>query len=305
MLTASPAIAAAVVVQSADGRRRLVAHVEADHVDEAELRRDLAALLPATHVPNRIVAHDHLPRTSHGKLDRAAAAQLAVELPPRSTPFDPTGRLVDELVTIWQRVLGRSDIGPETDYFEAGGDSLAAVEIVSATEDLVGRRTTIRVLLDGRTPAGIASLLAPEVPIAGPAVSGGTHLVTMQTGAADGPLVVFTAAWDDVFGYRALVDQLPDEVRVVALSAAEASSDELLTTVDGLSEAFERLLLDEAADDLERPITVLGWSTGGVVAYDLGTRLRARGLSVERVALVDTFFPGAEQHLWSNRWRKY
>ncbi len=127
----------------------------------------------------------------------------------------------------------------------------------------------------------------------------------MQTGAADGPLVVLTSAWDDVFGYRALTDELPDEVRVLALTAAEASHDELLTTVDALSAAFERLLVDEAADDLERPITVLGRSTGGVVAYDLGIRLRSRGLEVERVAMVDTFFPGAEQHLWSNRWWKY
>ena len=305
VLKARPEIADAVVVASANARGRLVAHVEANHLDEAALRRDLAGLLPSTHVPNRIVAHDRLPRTSHGKLDRAAAAQLAVDPPPQSAPAGPADGLADELVAIWQRVLGRADIDLETDYFEAGGDSLAAVEIVSATEDLVGRRLTIGMLLDGRTPAGIVALLAPDAPATGASASGGARLVTMQTGDADGPLVVLTPAWDDVFGYRALSDRLPDEVRVVALSAAEASHDELLTTIDALGEAFETLLLDEAADDLERPITVLGWSTGGVVAYDLGARLRARGLDVERVAMVDTFFPGAEQHLWSNRWWKY
>ncbi len=202
-------------------------------------------------------------------------------------------------------MLGRADIGPTTDYFEAGGDSLAAVEIVSATEDLLGRRVTIGVLLDGRTPAGVASLVIPDAPAAPGSETGGAHLVTMQTGATEGPLVVLTPAWDDVFGYRALTDELPDDVRVLALSAADAAPEELLTTIDGLGEAFERLLLAEAADDLDRPITVLGWSTGGVVAYDLGRRLRERGLDVERVAMVDTFFPGAEQHLWSNRWWKY
>ena len=127
----------------------------------------------------------------------------------------------------------------------------------------------------------------------------------MQTGAPDGPIVILTPAWDDVFGYRALTDQLPDGVRVLALSAADATADELLTTIDGLGEAFERLLLDRAHEARERPITVLGWSTGGVAAYDLGVRLRARGFRIERVAMVDTFFPGAEQHLWSNRWWKY
>ena len=72
MLTARSDIAEAVVVASADARGRLVAHVEAAGIDDAALRRDLADRLPSTHVPSRIVAHEALPRTSHGKLDRAA-----------------------------------------------------------------------------------------------------------------------------------------------------------------------------------------------------------------------------------------
>jgi thioesterase domain-containing protein len=127
----------------------------------------------------------------------------------------------------------------------------------------------------------------------------------MQTGRSDGPLMVLTPAWDDVFGYRPLTDELPDEVRVLALTASDSAPGDLLTTISGLGESFEALLLAESATDLDRPITVLGWSTGGVAAYDLAGRLRARGVAVERVVMVDTFFPGAEQHLWSNRWWKY
>ena len=37
----------------------------------------------------------------------------------------------------------------------------------------------------------------------------------MQTGRSDGPLMVLTPAWDDVFGYRPLTDELPDDVRVL------------------------------------------------------------------------------------------
>ena len=50
---------------------------------------------------------------------------------------------------------------------------------------------------------------------------------------------------------------------------------------------------------------MLGWSIGGVAAYDLGQRLAARGVVVEAVALVDTMFPGEYRHRWSNRWWKY
>ncbi len=305
VLTARPDIHDAVVVAAAAARGRLVAHVEASRIDEVALLRELSDLLPATHVPSRIVAHDRLPRTSHGKLDRAAAAALPVEALVQSGPDSTADGLVDDVVAIWRRVLGRTDIGATTDYFEAGGDSLAAVEIVTATEELIGRRVTIAVLLDGRTPAGVAALLAPDAPAVRSSTRAGVHLVTMQTGSVGGPLVVLTPAWDDVFGYRALTDELPDDVRVVALSAADASLDELVTTIEALGDAFERLLVAEVGADLERPVTVLGWSTGGVAAYELGGRLRERGHDVERIVLVDTFFPGAERHLWSNRWWKY
>ena len=127
----------------------------------------------------------------------------------------------------------------------------------------------------------------------------------MQTGSPSGPVVIYTAAWDDVFGYRAMTDALPDDVRVLAVSAADLPPGEVVSTIDALSALFEEALVGVAADDLSRPLTLLGWSTAGVVAYDLADRLTRRGCVVERVAMVDTYFPGEEQHLWSNRWWKY
>jgi len=50
---------------------------------------------------------------------------------------------------------------------------------------------------------------------------------------------------------------------------------------------------------------VLGWSIGGVVAFELGQRLGDIGVDVRAVALIDTNYPGEYRHLWSNRWWKY
>lgn len=335
VLLAVPGIDDAVVVAVEDGARtRLVAHVGAEYrdvIDTESVRQRLASSLPASHVPARIVVHDRLPRTSHGKLDRTAAAALpvaAIDVAQRpadpvsgstadsSTPAlvtpDSTLRsspLVDEIVAIWRGALGRTDITSTTDYFEAGGDSLAAVEIVAAIEDTVDRRLTIGLLLDGRTPAGMAQLIDPagqrHPNSEAASATDSVRLITMQAGDSDGPVVVLTPAWDDVFGYRALVDALPDDIRVVAVSAADVEPEHMVSTIDALAAQFEEALLASGTNDVERPITLLGWSTGGVVAYELADRLRLDGCDVRHVAMVDTFFPGAEQHLWSNRWWKY
>ena len=52
-------------------------------------------------------------------------------------------------------------------------------------------------------------------------------------------------------------------------------------------------------------VGVIGWSVGGVVAAELVNRLSAGGQPISFVAMVDTFFPGEERDLWSNRWWKY
>jgi thioesterase domain-containing protein len=122
-----------------------------------------------------------------------------------------------------------------------------------------------------------------------------------------GPVVVMTAAWDDIFGYRALADAFPDGVRVVALVESGDRDDTTLHRVGPLVEAFVDALdrsRDERSVDWSRAV-VLGWSVGGVVAHELGARLAADGRPPAAVALVDTYFPGEQRHLWSNRWWKY
>ena len=74
-LVALPGIRDAVVVAAGD---ILIAHVEADSLDEAAVRTTLAPKVPSTWIPRRFVLHDSLPRTSHGKVDRVAAAGLTV-----------------------------------------------------------------------------------------------------------------------------------------------------------------------------------------------------------------------------------
>lgn len=308
LLLAIDGVSDAVVVASSETRSRLVAHVclvAGTTLNEADLRRRLGEQLPATSIPARIFEQAELPRTSHGKLDRRAAAEFPVSSV-TDTRQGPDGSSMEAaIVEIWRTVLGRPEVTADTDYFEAGGDSLAAVEIVAAVEELSGQDLTIRALLDGRTPAGIAAMLDPSQRPELDAGSRGVRLLTMQAGTPAGPVVLLASAWDDVFGYRALVDNLPDHVRVLAASSDEMGDDEVVTTIDGLAELIEELLTVEAADDLNRTMMVLGWSTGGVVAYELAGRLSARGCKVENIVLVDTFFPGAEQHLWSNRWWNY
>ncbi|MGZ0199398.1 amino acid adenylation domain-containing protein [Streptomyces sp. RM1] len=124
--------ASAVTVQRRGHRDVLVAHYVPPAgrapVPEAALRDALAALLPDQMVPSSFVALDALPTTPGGKTDRRA-------LPP--VVFDEPGpaavaatELEQRLLTVWRRVLRDDGIGPDDDFFHAGGTSLLMARLL-------------------------------------------------------------------------------------------------------------------------------------------------------------------------------
>jgi thioesterase domain-containing protein/acyl carrier protein len=292
---------AVVVGATIDGREALVAHVVGDRalVDGARIRAHVTDLVGAGAAPRRVVFHDQLPRTANGKLDRAQAALLALD--------DAPAAQASGLIAIWRRALQRDDLDGSSDFFAEGGDSLAAVEIVIDVAELIGREVAIADLLGAPTPDALAAHLGLDdnvavVPTSTPDIG----VLTLRPGSPSGPTVLVTPAWDSVMGYRVLADAFDADVTVLAaVIVAESEAAAKYRSVDALGSASCDVVVAELDRLGASNVTVVGWSIGGVAAYDLGQRLAARGVEVDAVALVDTMFPGEYRHLWSNRWWKY
>ena len=106
----------------------LVAYVvAAGPLDPRTIQRQLGDHLPAHMVPARIVRLDGLPLTPAGKVDRRALPDPAPE-PVRSEAPETEAELA--IAAIWQRLLGRDRIGRQDDFFELGGDSIVALQVV-------------------------------------------------------------------------------------------------------------------------------------------------------------------------------
>ena len=297
-LDALPGVRASVVVAAGEPVA-LVAHVEVDRpLEEVEARRLLAEGLPAASVPRRIVVQSSLPRTANGKADRRAAASLAI--PTASVETVDDGELDPLTATVlgeWRRQLAPAPIDLDTDFFDAGGDSLTAVALVTGVGDALGVEVPIATLLSGPSPRAMVRALS------GAGADSEVRPVRFRRGSADGPVVVMTPSWDDLFGYQALAESFPPDVETIVLAYEPPSMDDMITTVpelvDELEAVFHRLEIGD------RPTVILGWSIGGVAANELADRVKRSGADVDLLVLVDTFFPGEERHLWSNRWWKY
>jgi UDP-N-acetylmuramate--L-alanine ligase len=165
--------AAVVAEKDAQAGDKLVAFVVADpDSDLGHVASDLALKVPIVMVPKSILRIDALPMTATGKINRRA---LAAHIPkiapaPRTTPATPEALdgVERRLTTIWRRVLRNPNLGPHDDFFNAGGDSLASMEMILAAEQAFGQRLSAQIIENLETVAIMAeqvrNLLAGPIP---------------------------------------------------------------------------------------------------------------------------------------------
>lgn len=114
-----------------------------------------------------------LPRTSSGKPQRGAARRLyqqgmlePVRLPaaaapaPAHAPAGPEDGPIATISRLWAEVLGQEAVEPEADFFDLGGDSLLATQLVSRIRAQLGIDLPISAIFEAPTLGGLARLAA-------------------------------------------------------------------------------------------------------------------------------------------------
>ncbi|CAL9507650.1 Dimodular nonribosomal peptide synthase [Actinosynnema sp. ALI-1.44] len=143
---------AAVVVRD----DRLVAYV----VGRADIRDDLARVLPEHMVPAVVVELPELPLTPSGKLDRGALP--APDFAALAGHAEPATEREAVLCALFAEVLGLPQVGAQDSFFALGGDSITSVQLVSRARK-AGVAITPRQVFEHRTPAALAALTAAAV----------------------------------------------------------------------------------------------------------------------------------------------
>ncbi|MFC6433190.1 amino acid adenylation domain-containing protein [Nocardiopsis tropica] len=152
-----PGVVHAAVVTVGEGReRRLHAYtVTADGEEPDGLSRHLSGLLPPFAVPARITRLPRLPLTAEGAVDRGALAEEAA-VRERAASGPPTGETEIRVAALWTELLGAGAEHRHTDFFAAGGDSLSALRLVTATGEAFGVEISVRSFLTASTLADLA-----------------------------------------------------------------------------------------------------------------------------------------------------
>nr|AQM37584.1 nonribosomal peptide synthetase [Myxococcus virescens] len=167
-LASHPGVTAAAVVSEAqrqNGDVRLIAFAASDRgvaPDAVELTRHLATKLPAAMLPSRVVVIDRLPLTPHGKVDTAALEARAQETQPKAVSVAPRTPHEEILAGIWSAVLGQERVGVHDDFFDLGGHSLKATQVIARAREAFGVDLPVRSIFERRTIAQLAEALSGQ-----------------------------------------------------------------------------------------------------------------------------------------------
>ncbi|MFE3262527.1 amino acid adenylation domain-containing protein, partial [Nocardia sp. NPDC059229] len=245
-LTVHESVAQAVVVLRSDARTgdQLVAYVVpaqsastepvalgADALDGEAVREHLAAQLPSYMVPAAFVALGAFPLSANGKLDRRALPEPEFA----AREFRAAATRAEEIVAgVFAEVLGlENPVGADDDFFELGGNSLIATQVVARLGAALDTRIPVRTLFDAPSVAALAARVETQ------AGTGGRRALVAQARPDEIPLsLAQQRMWFlNRFDTASAVNNIPLAVRLTG----DLDVDALLAAVGDVLERHEVL----------------------------------------------------------------
>jgi thioesterase domain-containing protein len=236
-------------------------------------------MLPACLAPVR-----EWPLTPNGKVDRRALPPAAAGEGEHREPAPPRNAVDERLVEIWQDVLGVRPIGVRDDFFELGGQSLVAAAMAARVERELAVDLPLAVLFQAPTIAELSDHVRGECTVVTE-----PGLVPLATRGSQPPLFLLPGVGGHVLAFRALAFALADSPCFGLQDPALEGRRAPCRSVEELAETFLELV---RTVDPRGPHRLLGYSLGGLVAYEMAQQLGRQGAPAAFVGLLDTPAPG-------------
>jgi amino acid adenylation domain-containing protein len=265
------------------GERRLIGYTvgKAGLTSEAELKGFLAKKLPGYMVPSRIMPLENWPVLANGKIDRGSLPVPDNELSNRKRLRGPRDPLELQLQLLFERVLKCAPIGVDQSFFELGGDSLQALELLVQVEKETSRQLPLATLYQAATVEAVARELRGQS-----VVEQWSSLVPLQARGSQPPLYLLHTTPGDILGYGNLVYRLGPERPCYGFQSLGLKDTSLChTSIEEMARYYVDLL---RRFQPHGPYYLGGWCYGGILALEMARLLKAQGEPIGLLALLET-----------------
>ena len=168
-IVAHPGVEAAAVTarQDANSAKKLVAYIVPKRgvtLTGSLLRGFLERRLPSYMVPTIFVRLESLLITANGKTDRSALPEpSSSNVLHEQVVVDARSPVEQRLARILGRLLGLDTVGAQDNFFNLGGHSLMATQLIARIRDEFGVSLDLRTVFDSPTVAGLSAKIEEAI----------------------------------------------------------------------------------------------------------------------------------------------
>ncbi len=245
-------------------------------VSEAELQRYMAKHLTHFKVPQQVIITDSITKGPTGKFRRSGLSEHFRELlkPVFARPSTETQKIIS---TIWSDVLKVGTVGKNDNFFALGGDSLAIAEMFALIEKAFGVLLPPSAIYQSPTMERFAEDVEQRRPQKAPSC-----LVSMRTEGSRPPLICVPPIAGDVLVYHQLLKYLEPDQPVYGLVSSEAR---LQSSMEEIAGRYLSEILAEIDGD---NFFLIGFSSGGLMAFEIARQLYLKGKAAPFLGILDT-----------------
>ncbi|MFZ8201853.1 amino acid adenylation domain-containing protein [Alteromonas portus] len=269
-------IAAYVVLNEYDSEREAPVRLLLDHLN---------AHLPYYMIPRGIAVLAELPLTANGKVDRKSLPDIESE---RVESSFEAPRVKEEILIaeIWQKLLDITAVGRNDDFFALGGNSLLATRFVAMLNVELGTQITIGEFFRNSLLRKLAAYIdIQSKQKENEAYSDTETVMTLNASKQARKLFFIHPGSGMSFCYRHLAERLEGEAQCFGLNNPLIYGNKKFQDFDAyLDDYYQQINAISSEDEYY----ILGYSSGGVIAYEVANKLKADGAKV-RVGLIDSF----------------
>ncbi|MDF4201851.1 amino acid adenylation domain-containing protein [Maribacter sp. SA7] len=245
-------------------------------------KKQLAAELPVFMLPHEYVRLEELPVTINGKLDRKSLPEDTNSNTNKVEIVQPFTKAEKLVLDVWKECLFLDTINLHDDFFVLGGHSLIAAKVMTRLEEKSGQRLPLSSLFEYSTVKSLASLLKIEENTVT-----WDSMVPIQPNGSKTPLFIVHGAGLNILSFKTLKDYMDPDQPIYGFQAKGLDGKEaLLTSVEEIAAHYNEALL---ATQPQGPYVLAGYSSGGIIAYEMAKQLMAKGETISTLALLDTY----------------
>jgi FkbM family methyltransferase len=260
-----------------------------------DLKKRLLSRLPDYMVPSHIVLMPSLPLTVHGKLDLKALPSPEI----LQQDYEGPGNITEKkLAGIWAKILNlkEEEISIHSNFFEIGGHSIKASNLAIQVEKEFGVGIPLLEVFKTPTIKGLSEyVLTKKRKLPSITSTGHQNLVLLKKSEInDKQLFFIHDGTGDIEGYVELVRELGS---VGSCWGIKVMHPEQLAPYNTTFEEVAARYIELIKEVQEKgAYHIMGWSLGGILAYEMAYQLENQGKKIGFLGMIDTYkFTGKAQ----------